>query len=109
MPTTTEMLKLAFRDELKKIAYTRMGRRPIGVDRLLERESESDEKPSNAFAELNVTAEDFKADVEKVSSMKRHLVAAGIGGVTTLALQKANKDRQLGRAMRLQQDASSSY
>lgn len=107
MPTTTEMMKLAFRDELKKIAFTRIGRKPIGVERLLEREAESEEKPSNAFADLNVTPEDFKADIEKVSAIKRYLIAGGVGGAATLALQKANRDRQMGRAMRLQQDASS--
>lgn len=107
MPTTTEMMKLAFRDELKKIAFTRIGRKPIGVERLLERESASEEVPSNAFGETKVTAEGFKADIEKISAMKRYLVAGGVGGAATLALQKANRDRQMGRAMRLQQDASS--
>lgn len=106
MPTTTEMMKMAFRDELKKIAFTRIGRKPISVERLMEREAESEEKPSNAFGEVNVSAEGFKADVEKISAIKHYLAAGGVGGAATLILQKANKDRQMGRAMRLQQDAS---
>jgi hypothetical protein len=105
--TATDMMKLAFQDELKKIAFTRSGRKPIGIERLMERETDPDNTPSNAFADVKVPPEVFQADVEKLSSIKlavrKGLVAgAVIGGGATLALQRMNKDRQMGRAMRLQ-------
>jgi hypothetical protein len=102
MPTTADMMKLAFRDELSKIAFLRTGRKPIGVDRLLEREAESETTPSNAFTESKVAPETFKADIEKVSSLGKGLAIAGLGGLATLALQRANRDRAMGRQMRLQ-------
>lgn len=103
-----ETLQSAFNDELEKIAgemhgFTRSGRKPIGVDRLLERESESETTPSNAFSSASVPSEAFKADVEKVSSLG---AGVALGALGTLALSRMNRDRKLGRQMRLQQEAS---
>ena len=110
MPFNPDTLKKSFEDELEKIksagelqGFTRSGRRPIGVDRLLEREAESEETPSNVFGNYAVDPETFKKDVEKLSAVTKHLVSAGIGAAGALALQKANRDRQMGRAIRLQQ------
>jgi len=101
---STKMMKLAFRDELAKIAFTRSGRKPIGVERLMEREAEETNTPSNAFASVKVDPEVFQADIEKVSGMVgKHLLGVGAGAAGALLLQKANRDRQMGRAMRLQQ------
>jgi hypothetical protein len=113
MPFDPESLKKSFEDELGKIkaagelqGFTRSGRRPIGVDRLLEREEESTDTPSNVFADVNVPAEVFKKDIEKLSSLGRTMATAGLGAAAMLALQRANKDRKMGRQMRLQQDQS---
>lgn len=110
MANPTDMMKLAFRDELKKIAFTRSGRKPIGIERLMEREAESDNTPSNAFSDTKVSPEEFKADIEKVSfslgSAGGAAATAGAGALALHLLSKANRDRKLGRAMRLQQDAS---
>lgn len=108
MPTPSEQMKLAFRSELEKISgelqgFTRSGRRPIGVDRLLEREAESEATPTNVFSDAKVDPETFKKDVEKLSAVSKHLISAGIGATGALALQKANQDRKMGRAVRLQQ------
>mgnify|MGYP001459819998 CR=1 FL=1 len=107
MTTANDMMKLAFQDELKKIAFTRSGRKPIGIERLMEREADPDNTPSNAFTDAKITPEAFQADVEKGSSIRKLakkslLTGAIIGGGATLALQRMNKDRQMGRAMRLQ-------
>lgn len=92
-----EVMKNSFRDELEKIAgemqgFTRSGIKPIGVERLLERESESEKTPSSVF----------QKDVEKLSAAGKALALLGTGGVLALAGQRANRDRQMGRQMRLQ-------
>jgi len=113
MPTHIDVMSQSFREELEKIktsgelqGFTRSGRKPIGVDRLLEREAESTDTPTNVFADVNVPAEVFKKDIEKLSWVGRGLAAAGLGAVATLALQRANRDRKMGKAMRMQQEQS---
>jgi len=104
MPNSTDIMKRAFRDELEKISFTRSGRKPIGIERLMERETEPTNTPSNAFTDAKVSPEVFKADIEKISGMLgKHLPGVIVGSVGTLAAQKANRDRQLGKQMRLQQ------
>lgn len=78
----------AFSDELEKIAesFERSGRRPISVDRLLEKEVE----------------EPVQGIQEKIAS-KKHLLSAAAGAVGFEALRRANEDRKLGRAIRKQQ------
>lgn len=103
MPIHAEVIEKAFRSELEKIAFVRSGRKPIGIDRLLGREAESTETPSNAFTDTKVSPEEFKADVEKVSaSMGAYMAAGGIGALGLAALQRANRDRKMGKQMRLQ-------
>jgi hypothetical protein len=99
MPINFDIIRAACRDELEKIAgelqgHTRVGRRPIGVDRLLERESESEVTPS---------------DVVKLSAVPVKALAAGMaaGGALYHFGRKAEMDRRMGKAMRVQQQASS--
>lgn len=103
MPFPTDTVKKAFRDELEKISFTRTGRKPIGIEKLQERETDPENTPTNVFSEAKTDPEVFKKDVEKLSTVAKHLVGAGIGAATALTLQKANQDRKMGRAMRLQQ------
>jgi hypothetical protein len=98
-----DLMHQGFQDELEKIAgelqgFTRSGRRPIGVDRLLENESVSNKTPSEVF----------KADVEKLSAAgtgkaMKTLGLMGAGAGTYHVARKANEDRKLGRQVRLQQ------
>ena len=100
--TRNEIMRAAFQDELQKIAgemhgATRIGRRPIGIERLLEREEESETTPSEvAPAGSEKTSEVLTPGRKAVA-----LMAAGAGGY--LVARKANEDRKLGKAVRLQQ------
>lgn len=90
----------AFSDEFYKIKQadqflgSRIGRRPISVSRLLEREAE------------DLEDDDFEDDdLEKISKMDpKHVAALGFGGGAAAMYlgSKMNRDRQLGRQMRLQ-------
>lgn len=98
MSKVHDIMRNSFRDELAKIAgemqgFTRVGVKPIGVERLLEKERESEETPSTVF----------KQNVEKVSSVGKALAVMGLGSGLTLLAQRANKDRELGRQVRIQQ------
>jgi hypothetical protein len=99
----SDMMKQAMRGELRKIAFSRIGRKPIGIDRLLERESESQETPSNVFGKVDITPEQFQADIEKVSGIGKSIALMGVGSLGTLGAQKANNDRKMGKMMRMQQ------
>lgn len=99
-----DVMRAAFEDELEKISgelqgFTRSGRRPIGVDRLLEREAESEMTPSDLAP----------AGVEKISADgggAKKLLAAGLVGAGIYHVGRtAEQDRRMGRAMRLQQQA----
>lgn len=86
-----DTMRAAFEDELEKIAgsltgHVRSGRRPIGAQKLMEKDSEHTKV----------------SDIIKVS---------GLAGAATLMAggaglyhwgRKANEDRKLGRQMRLQ-------
>ena len=76
---------------MAKIAesFERSGRRPISVDRLLERESEG--------------AADAPASVMDKIANKKHLLSAAIGAGGFELARRANEDRKLGRAIRKQQ------
>lgn len=104
--TVQDAIRAGFSDELEKIAgemqgFTRLGRKPIGIERMLEREVESEETPSTLFT----------AGTEKLSSLRKladlgkyklpAAMIAGAGGYHVA--QKANEDRKLGRQVRLQQ------
>lgn len=93
-----DTMRQAFKDELEKVAgelqgFTRSGRKPIGVEKLLERENESEVKPSDV-----VKTSTAKADALKAGG----LLALGAGGYHVG--RKANEDRKLGRQIRLQQE-----
>lgn len=88
----TEMMRLSFEDELNKIAgELRTGRRPIGVERLLERDREDSDEFSIGDG-VKLSAVPWKA-----------LGAAAAGAGTYHVVNKVNNDRKMGRAMRLQQ------
>lgn len=87
----------AFQDELEKIAgelqgFTRIGRRPISVDRLLEREVRDDSGLDDVVKESAVSPEAVKAF---------GMMALGAGAYH--GLRRANEDRKIGRQMRQQQ------
>lgn len=110
MPIPSKTTLVGFEDELEKIksagemqGFTRSGRRPIGVDRLLERENESDETPSTVFGK-QVDQETFRKDVEKLSAAGHAMALMGAGALAALAARRANEDRKMGRMMRLQQN-----
>ena len=105
--TRLEIMQAAFQDELEKISgelqgFTRIGRKPIGVERMLEREVESEVTPTDVAMKATETA----AEAEKTSGAKSlaALGLIGLGALGTHALGKANQDRKLGRQMRLQQN-----
>jgi hypothetical protein len=109
--TRTDTLERAFRDELSKIAgelqgFTRIGRKPISIERMLERE-----------AEITGIPEEFSPVVEAGDAAGKSIAKlAGKGriGLSTLGLvgggaglyhvgRKAEMDRRQGRSMRIQQ------
>jgi hypothetical protein len=107
---------LAFRDELTKISgESRIGRKPIGIEKLLENESEVTGLPEDFTAApevVEVAQQAAKALVKMSASVSikgghAALLAAGAGGA--LFARKANEDRKMGRAMRKQQQAQQAY
>ena len=96
------VMRAAFEDELQKIAgemhgFTRIGRKPIGVERLLERELESETTPSEV-APAGIT--------EKTSAIEgrgKYVVPAVAGAALYHMGRQANEDRKMGKAMRKQQ------
>jgi hypothetical protein len=106
MATRYDVMRAAFEDELSKIAgelqgYTRSGRRPISVERMLEREGEEGSTPSSVFGEK--TSSVPKELLEKIPLKTLGAMTAGAGAYHVGT--KANQDRRMGRAMRLQQNA----
>jgi len=103
---------LAFRDELTKISgemqsASRIGRKPIGIEKLLENENEVTGLPEGfaATPEMAETAETAAKALVKMalSSTAKHGLLLGAGAVGALTARKANEDRKLGRAIRKQQ------
>jgi len=92
---------LSFSDEFQKIAegFVRSGRRPIGADRLLEKETEEQISPSQAFDPSP------KGEVKLSMSpgSAKTLATMGAGAGVYHVANKANEDRKLGKAVRLQQ------
>lgn len=109
-----DAMKAALYDELQKIAgqmqgYTRIGRRPISVDRLLEREGERSGLPEgfgSGAEEAPVPEQVKQSSAEAAKSLGKGGVVGGsmLGGAALYHLaRKANEDRKLGRQVRLQQ------
>lgn len=93
--TRDTVMFAAFSDEMKKIAcemqgFTRIGRKPISIERMLENENEVQGLP-----------EDF-AKVAKATSYKT-LTLLGAGGALALGGRQAKEDHKVGRLMRKQQ------
>lgn len=97
-----------FRHELEKIGgemqgATRIGIKPIGVERYLEREREQTEEGHTPAALFDTPIEKV---VEKVSASAKALAAVGLmgaGAVGYKAGENAMKDMKLGRQVRKQQ------
>jgi hypothetical protein len=88
----------AFRDELEKISgemqgYTRIGRKPISIEKMLSNE-----------AELKGLPEDFPKLAAKISrGTGKALALMAAGGAGALAGRQANEDRKVGKMVRKQQ------
>jgi hypothetical protein len=98
-------MRAAFKDELSKIAgemqgFTRIGRKPISIDRLLEREVESELKPSEV-APAGI-GEPVSEKTSAPNAKALGVAALGGAGLYHVA-RRANEDRKLGRMMRKQQ------
>lgn len=105
-----DALKAGFNDELEKIAgelqgFTRIGRKPIGIERMLEKETEEPTPPSQLFV-AGEEKEAAAAEAGKtLASLAKYKTPAllGAGAVSYHVARKANEDRKLGRQVRLQQ------
>ena len=93
----------SFFEEFTKIAesFERSGRRPISVDRLLERESEDWEEKTSAMPPKMPPPMP-----PKTASAKRDLTAAIAGAAAFELARRANQDRKMGRMVRRQQQVS---
>jgi hypothetical protein len=103
-----QIMQAACRDELEKISgelqgFTRIGRKPIGVERMIEREAESEVTPTD-IVEKATAEPTTEPKVEKTSGATALKVGGGailgIGGYHLA--RKANADRKLGRQVRIQ-------
>jgi len=93
--TFEEAMRAAFEDELQKIAgslqgFTRMGRKPIGVDRMLERETEV-ESPSEELGLVEEDEEETKM-ASKFPVKETALVAGGAYGYHKVRQAKRRYD-----------------
>lgn len=109
-----KVMRHACFDELFKIAgelqgMVRSGRRPISVENYLDREAKQPASISDVVEEVVKTSGIFnKAAPKAVDLSAKTLATMGVGGLAAGAggyhlATKANKDRQLGRQVRLQQ------
>lgn len=105
----------AFMDEFAKIAegyFLRSGRRPITVERLIEKDQGT---PSEAFEATEETVDVSESEktsaanpgvmkgiTEVLGKHKRDLGLAAASAGTYHVARKANEDRKLGRQIRLQ-------
>lgn len=101
-----EIMKNAFSDELEKISgelqgFTRIGRKPIGVERMIEREAESEVTPTDVVEKSLPQPEE--KEKTSLSNTAKVLGTAALGAGTYHVLRKANEDRRLGKQVRLQQ------
>ena len=96
--TRNEIMKAAFYDELEKISgelqgFTRSGRKPIGVEKLIETEGPL---PSEVFQKNSSAIDQIPAKYKTLGLL------AGGAGLYHVGRQ-AEQDRRMGRAVRLQQ------
>jgi hypothetical protein len=105
-----QIMQSACQDELEKISgelqgFTRIGRKPIGVERMIEREVESETTPTDVVEKAIAgpgTEKTSGMAMPSATAMKTlGLVGLGAGGYHLL--RKANEDRRLGRQVRVQQ------
>lgn len=96
----------AFGDELRKIAgemtgATRIGRKPISVEKMLENEAEVTGLPEEFVQQSMKKAASAFAKIAKPSG--KTLALLGAGGAGALTLRQMNEDRKVGRMVRKQQ------
>jgi hypothetical protein len=94
-----------FRHEMEKISgemqgHTRIGTKPIGVERMLEKEREAAEEGKTPSTIFDIPVETV---AEKVASSTKALAALGLmgaGAVGYKAGENAVKDLKVGRQVR---------
>lgn len=95
------IVKTACHDELVKIShFIRSGRRPISVDRLLEREAEN---PASLDAVIGQTDESSEGEEKTANAVGKTLATMGAGALGYHMVRQANEDRKLGKQIRVQQ------
>ena len=97
--TRYDTMKAAFYNELEKISgemqgFTRLGRKPISVEKLLENEAE-EQSPSEVFATEKTSA--------LISGKTKLLAGMAAGAGLYHVGTKAKQDYNTGRLMRIQQ------
>lgn len=96
-----QTMRSAFDDELAKIAgelqgHIRIGRRPISVERLLEREAE-ESQPVEAAPKV-----EEKTSGVKIPISAKNLALLGAGGLTVMQAQRMKRRYDMGKQMELQ-------
>jgi hypothetical protein len=95
-------------DKVKKAGESRIGRKPIGIEKLLENEAEVTGLPENftVAPELVETAETAAKALVKMalsSTASKRLGLLAAGGAGALVARQAKEDHKLGRMVRKQQ------
>lgn len=99
---------VAFRDELEKIAgemqgYTRIGRKPISIEKMLANESEITGLPDEFVQATMQKAAQALVKMSMPSVGKRELALMGTGAAAALLGRQMNEDRRMGKMVRKQQ------
>jgi hypothetical protein len=99
---------VAFRDELNKIAgemqgYTRIGRKPISIEKMLANENEVTGLPDDFVQQSMKKAAQALVKMSAPKVGRRELALLGGGAAAALVGRQANEDRRLGRMVRKQQ------
>ena len=103
---TDDVKHLAFQDEFAKISgemqgHTRIGRKPIGIEKMLENEAEVTGLPES----FSDAADQAGRVLAKTAASLSHAAALALGAGGAVMAVKANNDRKAGRAMRKAQQA----
>lgn len=96
----------AFKDELTKIGgemqgFTRIGRKPISIERMLDRENEITELPEDFIhSSMQKAAQALVKMAVGVHVSGKTMATLGAGAGGMLVARHMNEDRKRGRAMR---------
>jgi hypothetical protein len=96
----------ALQDELLKIAgemqgYTRIGRKPISIEKMLSNESAVTGLPDD-FTQMTGLEKASAAPLMGTAAKAGILLA--LGGAGAMGMSRVNRDRKMGRMMRRQQN-----